>query len=128
MINYKKVFEKEAIEYYKKNGYKTIKEYLNYIQYFKGEHTKDKLQIMTMHSSKGLEFENVYILNLYKNYPFLYKSNYMKLDKEELVDNNVIEEERRLLYVAMTRAKSNLFILGEQECKFINELNEILNK
>ncbi|MBF0713374.1 ATP-dependent helicase [Gemella sp. GH3] len=121
--DYLQEFLKEAREYYKRNGYKTTKEYLDYIQYFKELSTKDKLQIMTMHASKGLEFNNVYILNINSNYPFLYKSNYMKLDKLELSNNNIIEEERRLLYVAMTRAIDNLYIFGDKNSKFIKELN-----
>lgn len=121
-----KEFEQQARVHYTHNGYQTIKEYLNYIEYFKEEYSKDTLQIMTMHASKGLEFENIYILNLSKNYPFLFKTNYMKLEKDILADNNILEEERRLLYVAMTRAKSNLYLLGENECRFLRELNSIL--
>lgn len=123
--SYLQEFLKEAREYHKRNGYKTIKEYLDYIEYFKEVHTKDRIQIMTMHASKGLEFEKVYILNINKEYPYLYKSNYIELDKLELKNNNIIEEERRLLYVSMTRAKRELYILGDEKSKFIQELKNI---
>lgn len=123
--SYLQEFLKEAREYHKRNGYKTIKEYLDYIEYFKEIHTKDRIQIMTMHASKGLEFEKVYILNINKEYPYLYKSNYIELDKLELKNNNIIEEERRLLYVSMTRAKRELYILGDEKSKFIQELKNI---
>ena len=55
----------------------------------------------------------------------LNKANYEKLDKNDLAGIQVIEEERRLLYVAMTRAKERLFVLGSADNIFIKELKEI---
>ena len=49
-------------------------------------------------------------MNIDENYPYLYKANYKKLDKNVLLETNVVEEERRLLYVAMTRAEERLYI------------------
>ena len=46
-----------------------------------------------------------------------------KLDKNVLLEINV-EEERRLLYVAMTRVEERLYI-GHKDSKFIKELKEI---
>ncbi|WP_276863498.1 ATP-dependent helicase [Anaerococcus tetradius] len=61
------------------------------------------LILSTIHRSKGLEYDNVYIINLVKNeFPMI-------VDNEDYA--NKLEEERRLMYVAMTRAKSNLNIL-----------------
>lgn len=54
------------------------------------------VKLMTVHGSKGLEFDVVYIVGLNED---LFPSS-----------RGDIEEERRLMYVAMTRAKSNLFI------------------
>ena len=48
-------------------------------------------------------------MNIDENYPYLYKAKYKKLDKNVLLETNV-EEERRLLYVAMTRAEERLYI------------------
>ena len=63
---------------------------------------KNCVNIMTIHSSKGLEFENVFICDCTDNYiPFVLSHN----------DPSKIEEERRLFYVAMTRAKHNLFLM-----------------
>jgi DNA helicase-2/ATP-dependent DNA helicase PcrA len=61
---------------------------------------KDAVTLTTIHGAKGLEFENVFIINLIEgNIPY-HKSN-----------NEIeIEEERRLLYVAMTRAKKQLYL------------------
>jgi DNA helicase-2/ATP-dependent DNA helicase PcrA len=55
--------------------------------------------LMTIHSSKGLEFDNVFIVGMEEN---LFPSTLALTSKKE------IEEERRLFYVAMTRAKKVL--------------------
>lgn len=123
--HYLQEFIREANRYYEKNGYMTLSEYLDYIQYFKDSGKIDKVQIMTMHASKGLEYKNVFVVNLHEKYPMLNKANYEKLDKNDLAGIQVIEEERRLLYVAMTRAKERLFVLGSADNIFIKELKEI---
>ena len=123
--HYLQEFIREANRYYEKNGYMTLSEYLDYIQYFKDTGKSDKVQIMTMHASKGLEYRNVFVVNLHEKYPMLNKANYEKLDKNDLAGIQVIEEERRLLYVAMTRAKERLFVLGSADNIFIKELKEI---
>lgn len=123
--HYLQEFIREANRYYEKNGYMTLTEYLDYIQYFKDTGKADKVQIMTMHASKGLEYKNVFVVNLHEKYPMLNKANYEKLDKNDLAGIQVIEEERRLLYVAMTRAKERLFVLGSSDNMFIKELKEI---
>ncbi len=61
-----------------------------------------RYRIMTVHNAKGLEFENVFICGA-ENSLFPHVNS---LDKEEGV-----EEERRLFYVAMTRAKLRLYIM-----------------
>ncbi len=61
----------------------------------------DAVTLMTIHMSKGLEFEHVYLAGLEEN---LFPSQLMLESREDL------EEERRLFYVAITRAKSNLTI------------------
>ena len=65
-------------------------------------------------------------MNIDENYLYLYKVNYEKLDKNLLLETNVVEEERRLLYVAMTRVEERLYIYqGHKDSKFIKELKEI---
>jgi len=62
---------------------------------------KDYVTLMTIHSAKGLEFEHVFIVGMEENlFPH---SNSMLVEKE-------MEEERRLAYVAITRAKHKLYI------------------
>ena len=56
----------------------------------------ERVTLMTIHSSKGLEFDSVYIVGVEDN---LFPSQRVSLDREGL------EEERRLMYVALTRAK-----------------------
>ena len=62
--------------------------------------TENIVEIMTLHASKGLEFDNVYIPDVNENILPYTKS---------IKDGN-IEEERRLLYVGMTRARKRLRI------------------
>jgi DNA helicase-2/ATP-dependent DNA helicase PcrA len=59
---------------------------------------KDHITLMTIHASKGLEFKYVYVVGLEEN---LFPSQMALNSREEL------EEERRLFYVAVTRAESN---------------------
>jgi ATP-dependent DNA helicase UvrD/PcrA len=57
---------------------------------------------MTVHSAKGLEFPNVFIAGLEEG---IFPHN------RSLMDPNELEEERRLMYVAMTRAMEKLYLL-----------------
>jgi DNA helicase-2/ATP-dependent DNA helicase PcrA len=61
----------------------------------------NKVTIMTMHSAKGLEFNNVYIVGVEEE---LFPSRMAFESPEDM------EEERRLFYVAITRAKKRVFI------------------
>ena len=63
------------------------------------EQDKDTVSLMTIHSAKGLEFKNVYIVGLEEN---LFPS------QMSLTARTDLEEERRLFYVAITRAESKL--------------------
>jgi DNA helicase-2/ATP-dependent DNA helicase PcrA len=67
----------------------------------------DKVTLMTVHTSKGLEFKNVFIVGLEEN---LFPSGFSgTLTLSEL------EEERRLFYVALTRAKNNAYLSFAQQ-------------
>lgn len=61
----------------------------------------DKISLMTIHAAKGLEFKYVYIVGVEED---LFPSSMMLGTKEDL------EEERRLFYVALTRAKAKIFL------------------
>jgi len=66
----------------------------------KADEKREGLCLMTMHASKGLEFDEVFLFDVNEGIVPYHKA---MLPSE-------IEEERRLLYVAMTRAKSRLHI------------------
>jgi DNA helicase-2/ATP-dependent DNA helicase PcrA len=89
------------------------------------ETKKDTVTLMTVHSAKGLEFDTVFISGLEEGmFPII--------DQNDLNDD--LEEERRLFYVAITRAKRMLYIthandrmrFGNHEMKaksrFLNEI------
>lgn len=65
----------------------------------KGER-ENKVQLMTIHSAKGLEFEDVFVIH----------ANEGEIPHQKAEKKDEIEEERRLFYVALTRAKNNLYI------------------
>lgn len=65
----------------------------------KADESSDVVTMLTIHSSKGLEFNSVFICGLEDGIFPSFKS---------LEDPNEVEEERRLAYVAITRAKENL--------------------
>ena len=83
--------------------------------------------LMTIHSAKGLEFENVFIIGMEEGiFPHKNSSD----SREDL------EEERRLCYVAITRAKKNLYLVNAKKrmifgetsynmpSRFINEIDQ----
>lgn len=62
---------------------------------------KNRISLMTIHSVKGLEFDYVFVIGLEEGiFPHI----------NSLMDNSEIEEERRLCYVAITRAKEKLYL------------------
>jgi DNA helicase-2/ATP-dependent DNA helicase PcrA len=86
--------------------------------------THDCVQLSTIHRAKGLEWKHVIIPGLNgKTFPYSYK--------DEMLSKGQLESERRLLYVAMTRAKEQLYLLVPDETnshkvqvsRFKHELN-----
>ena len=63
------------------------------------------VKLMTIHAAKGLEFNTVFVVGLEEG---LFPNENLKRNELD------IEEERRLFYVAITRAKTNLFITHAQ--------------
>jgi DNA helicase-2/ATP-dependent DNA helicase PcrA len=76
----------------------------------------DSIKVMTVHGAKGLEFKYVFIANLVdKRFPSVRRAEPIlipdALVKETLPEGDIhIEEERRLFYVALTRAKERLYL------------------
>ena len=77
----------------------------------------NKVLLMTLHSAKGLEFQNVYLAGMEEG---LFPS-YMTLQAEES-DPAAMEEERRLAYVGITRARKNLTITAARARMIHGEL------
>jgi len=73
-------------------------------EYFEGEKKEDgknKVRLMTLHQAKGLEFDYVFIVGVEEGF----------LPHSRSFDNfESLEEERRLFYVGITRAKKKLYI------------------
>ncbi|MGL5316060.1 MAG: ATP-dependent helicase [Peptostreptococcaceae bacterium] len=95
-------------------NFKTIQEYLEHIERVKSELVDNKnnkatdgVIFTTMHSAKGLEFKNVYIIGANEG-TIPHEKSYDIDDDETKLQQ--IEEERRLMYVAITRAEENLYI------------------
>ncbi len=73
-------------------------------EYQAGEN-EDAVQLMTMHAAKGLEFDVVFICGLEEGlFPH----------ENSIVDDKGLEEERRLMYVAVTRARLRLYLTHAQ--------------
>lgn len=96
------------------SNFTTIDEYLSHIDRVKAELSENKKSthsdgviFTTMHSSKGLEFKNVYIIGVNEGTVPHEKSYYVE---DEKIKNDQIEEERRLFYVGITRAQERLCI------------------
>lgn len=95
-------------------NFKTIKDFLEHIDRVKSELVDNKnnkntdgVIFTTMHSAKGLEFKNVYIIGANEG-TIPHEKSYDIEDDEKKIEQ--IEEERRLMYVAITRAEENLYI------------------
>ena len=70
------------------------------------DETQGKVTLMTLHLAKGLEFDNVFITGLEEG---MFPVGGSAFDPQEL------EEERRLMYVGMTRARKHLYMLWASE-------------
>ena len=109
-------------------GYGTIKEWFEHIESYgkmlkeqnKKNGEKEGVNLMTMHAAKGLEFDTVFVI----------EANEGSCPYKKATADEEIEEERRLFYVAMTRAKRKLIISYVKEkngkdllpSRFVSEL------
>lgn len=87
-------------------------------------HSKNGINLLSSHSSKGLEFQKVLVLPISDNTTPKATTIFLLSSEEEI--SRYIEEERRLLYVTVTRAIEELTILIEEESYFFkNDLKPI---
>lgn len=76
--------------------------------------------LSTIHSSKGLEYEKVYLMDVFDGYfPETVLGNYRYASDEEISE---YEEERRIFYVGITRARKELYIFKFANSTFLNQL------
>jgi superfamily I DNA/RNA helicase len=85
---------------------------------FKKDAPADGVVLSTMHGAKGLEFDHVWAIGL-------------DASDEDKMDPDVIEEERRLVYVAFTRAKNRLvtsYVTSNKPSMFLREAGLVLER
>ena len=106
LLEFKKVIQELLIDS-KEIG--NFEDFLNYIalQTDREEEVLDKVKLMTVHAAKGLEFDNVFVISLNDG---IFPSN-RTIEERQL---SGLEEERRLCYVAITRAKKRLFLTNSE--------------
>ena len=76
------------------------------------ENDSDQVQLMTLHASKGLEFPHVFLIGMEEGI----------LPHQTSIDEDNVEEERRLAYVGITRAQQNLWFSLCKERRQFGEL------
>lgn len=134
-INKEDLFDVIDEIHFSAKGYKTFEEWNEHIDAYNLKMKKlaelkvnnpEAITLATLHSSKGLEFDTVFIID----------ANDGIMPYKKAVLEQDIEEERRLFYVGMTRAKNNLFICSVKSIhdkessvsRFINETKHRIKK
>jgi DNA helicase-2/ATP-dependent DNA helicase PcrA len=88
---------------------------------FDPEQGPDMIKVMTIHGAKGLEFKYVFLANMVdKRFPAMDRKDLIELPDELIKDIKPtgdvhLQEERRICYVAMTRAKKGLYFTSAQD-------------
>lgn len=125
-------FKSITKSYEEDNGEISLEDFLNEVTLVSdvSEHQEEKsrVSLMTIHAVKGLEYDNVFVIGMEEEiFP-----HYNSLQEGT---TSAIEEERRLCYVAITRAKKNLYLLNAKKrmlfgnvqfnlpSRFINEID-----
>lgn len=123
-----------TVKYDDRSGIDVVQEFLEEASLMSDQDNDEKekrgVRLMTIHASKGLEFNYVFVTGLEQDlFPHKNIGNRKRTKEEE-------EEERRLFYVAVTRAKKKLFlsyaelrtIFGQKQInapsEFLNDVNE----
>jgi len=88
---------------------------------FDPEQGPDMIKVMTIHGAKGLEFKYVFLVNMVdKRFPTIERKDLIELPEELIKDLKPtgdvhLQEERRICYVAMTRAKKELYFTSSED-------------
>ncbi|MCL5795683.1 MAG: ATP-dependent helicase, partial [Patescibacteria group bacterium] len=149
-VSYLNQFYKKIKDFEQNSDDKSVKSFLNNLnlEIEAGEQGSlvpvlddgpEAIKIMTVHAAKGLEFKYVFIANMVdRRFPTTERKDPIELPdslvKEIVPQGDIhLQEERRLFYVAMTRAKSGLYFTSAENyggqmkkklSRFLTELNE----
>ena len=124
-------FKSITLNFENRYGIISLEDFLNEISLVsdieEAKDNKDVVTMMTVHAAKGLEFDYVFLIGMEENlFPH----------SRSIESNNELEEERRLCYVAVTRAKKKLYITScntrmlygldnhNPKSRFINEISD----
>ncbi|AJQ45217.1 hypothetical protein JM47_01030 [Ureaplasma diversum] len=112
---------KSAIDYFlNKNNDATLTDFINEVAlYTAQDDTKikeDAITLMTVHTSKGLEFDYVFIIGM--------NDDVFPSRRAIEEDYKALAEERRIAYVALTRARKQLYLSSSSGYSFVNKVNK----
>jgi superfamily I DNA/RNA helicase len=113
--------DENILQYFTKlaQTYKTKKEFIHEVSMLSEIDTLDKradrISLLTLHSSKGLEFKCVFIVGLEQGVIPFYRAK----------EQSELEEEKRLLYVGMTRAERILFLTRAAKRKWLGTYRQL---
>lgn len=107
-----------AAKYEKEDPQVALENFLEEVSLLEGvsrrsDDSSESVTLMTIHAAKGLEFEHVFIVGVEEN---LFPHANSVLDEREM------EEERRLAYVAITRAKKNLYMTHASKRRYFGRI------
>lgn len=124
---YVEAFEREIKKFVEESDDRSIKALMQEIEFDRESGEEGRLQfdpdegpeavkLMTVHGAKGLEFDTVFMISLVdKRFPSLERRDPIEIPQELIKDilpsgDAHLQEERRLFYVGLTRAKSNVIL------------------
>lgn len=113
---------KNSISYFlNKNNDATLTDFINETMLYTAQDDKqiknDAITLMTVHTSKGLEFDYVFVVGM--------NDDVFPSRRAIEEDNKAIDEERRIAYVALTRAKKQLYLSSSSGYSFVNKVDKI---
>lgn len=112
-------FVNSAKDFVDMNSYGTLEDFLNHVALITDidtiEEEDSRVKLMTVHAAKGLEFPAVFVVGM---------EDGLFPHANSLYDDSEMEEERRACYVALTRAKSKLYITASDKRMFNGKIRE----